>query len=400
MNEGGPGGTVAARVAPCLPLLAASRLPTVARMSVALVAALLARAGRDGRAALGAARLQHWAPAPAASRPWSSSTHDDDAAKAAASGAVGVVGLGAIGSRLARRLVKVGGRPVHLFDLNPDTARRVVADLGGAATLAASPAAVAAACGSVVTSLPSAAATTDVWLDPGHGLLAGAKDRGGSLLLGLDVSTTGPAPAREVAAAAAAAGVAFVSAPLSGGVAGADAGSLTFLVGATSPKACSDAAPLLHAMGRRVIVVDAGDAGAGQIAKLANQIALSAQMVGVCEALAYGAAAGIAPDRIAAVLHASTGKSWSAEVACPAPGVVPDAPSSHGYRGGFAVRLMIKDLELAASSFGGGDRGGDRARLPLAGAAAALFRRAVDAGAGDLDFSVLYREVYNEGRNG
>jgi 3-hydroxyisobutyrate dehydrogenase len=386
------------------------------------LAAGLARAGARGRAALGAQRGPHSAPAndPAVPRAWSSASTNASSptggapagseaeavahAKAVASGAVGVVGLGAIGSRLARRLVRVGGRPVHVFDKDPAAAARVVAELGGAATLAASPAALAAACASVVTSLPDADAAADVWLHPGHGLLAanGASARR-TLTLGVDVSTTGPAPARTIAAATAAVGVAFVSAPLSGGVAGADAGSLTFLVGATSPAATAAAAPLLHAMGRRVIVVDAGDAGAGQVAKLANQLALAAQMAGVCEALAYGAAAGIAPDRIAAVLAASTGASWSAEVACPAPGVVADAPSSHGYAGGFAVRLMVKDLELAAASWGGGESEGGgglppSSRLPLAAAAAALFRRAAAAGAGDLDFSVLYREVYKEGK--
>jgi 3-hydroxyisobutyrate dehydrogenase len=156
--------------------------------------------------------------------------------------------------------------------------------------------------------------------------------------------------------------------------------------------ACKDATkvatPLLQSMGRRVVVVSTDDPGAAQAAKLANQIALAAQMAGVAEALAYGVGQGLTAERVTSVLLASTGRSWSSEVNSPAPGVVATAPASRGYAGGFAVRLMAKDLQAARDSAPPG------VPMPMSEATAALFEAASGAGGGDLDFSCIYKLVY------
>lgn len=138
-------------------------------------------------------------------------------------------------------------------------------------------------------------------------------------------------------------------------------------------------------MGRRVVVVSTHDAGAAQAAKLANQIALAAQMAGVAEALAYGAGQGLCPARITAVLEASTGRCWASTTNNPA-GIVPGSPATRNYEGGFASRLMLKDLAAAASAAG--------TPLPMTETAASLFERACAAGGADKDFSVIFSSVY------
>ena len=297
---------------------------------------------------------------------------------------VGFAGLGQMGARLAARLAS-RGHALRVLDSSPSAADAFMASLPPTARvqLVHSPAALAAECGAVVTSLPTAAAVT-AFYEGDAGLLAAP---GSATRVAVDISTTDPAFARGLAGAASAAGVTLVAAPVSGGVKGAEDGSLTFLVSAACKDATKAATPLLQAMGRRVVVVSVNDPGAAQAAKLANQIALAAQMAGVAEALAYGASQGLCPARVSAVLAASTGKSWSSEVNNPS-GVVPGSPATRGYEGGFASQHMLKDLRAAAASAGGG------VPLPMTETAASLFERACAAGGADKDFSIIFESVY------
>ena len=296
---------------------------------------------------------------------------------------VGFAGLGAIGSRLAARLA--ARHTLRVLDTSSAAADAFMVSLPPTARVQRvhSPAALAAECGAVVTSLPTADAVK-AFYEGENGLLAAP---GSATRVAVDISTTDPSFTRGLADAAAAAGVTLVAAPVSGGVKGAEDGSLTFLVSAACKDATKAATPLLHVMGRRVVVVSVNDPGAAQAAKLANQIALAAQMAGVAEALAYGAAQGLCPVRVSAVLHASTGRSWSSEVNNPS-GVVPGSPATRGYEGGFASRLMLKDLTAAAASAGGA------VPLPMTETAASLFARACAAGGADKDFSIIFESVY------
>ena len=311
-------------------------------------------------------------------------------------------------------------------------------------SFAPTPAALAASPGlsAVFTSLPSVAAVRAVWLGP-DGLLSGPS----APPILVDVSTSDPALARELAAAAAAAHLPpppggggsdcggggcqpashpiALDAPVSGGVTAAAAGTLTFLVGGPGAGLAA-AAPFLAAMGRLTVHVGP-QPGAGQAAKVANNLALAVQMAGLCEALALGAASsGVDPARLLAALNASSGRCWASAEYPPVPGTRSLAGAAvpatgGGYRGGFATRLMLKDLDLAARaaegcSEGGGQGGGGvgggmghasprgaavagaatstLAALPMASAAHALYARLAAEQGEDVDFSGLYPFVY------
>ena len=164
----------------------------------------------------------------------------------------------------------------------------------------------------------------------------------GSVLL--DCSTIDVATAREVSEAAEAAGYPMVDAPVSGGIAAADAGTLTFMVGG-SAEAFAKAEPVLHAMGKAVI--HAGDAGNGQAAKICNNMLLGIHMIGTAEAFAMAQKLGLDPQTFYDISSVSSGQCWSMTSYCPVPGVGPTSPSDNDYQGGFATALMLKDLKLA-----------------------------------------------------
>ncbi len=295
---------------------------------------------------------------------------------AASAERVAFIGLGHMGGPMAANLVKAG-HVVTAFDLS-EAALAKAAEAGAIAA----PSALAAAEGAsvVMSMLPASRHVEALYLGEG-GLLACLP--AGTLVI--DCSTIAPASAQRVAQAAAARGVAMLDAPVSGGTAGAAAGTLTFIVGG-EPSALDRARPLLAAMGRHVFHL--GGAGAGQVAKLCNNMALGVIMAVTGEALALGASHGLDPRALSAMMAVSTGRSWATEVCNPWPGVKPEAPASRGYAGGFGNDLMLKDLGLAieaALQVG--------AAVPLGELARNLYALNRLAGRGGLDFSSVQQLV-------
>ena len=251
---------------------------------------------------------------------------------------IAFIGLGNMGAPMARNLLKAG-HSLNLFDLNKDILAELAA-LGG--HISTSPREAAQGTELVITMLPAAAHVRSVWLGE-DGVLAGIAKG----VPAVDCSTIDPQTARDVAAAAAKHGVQMADAPVSGGTGGAQAGTLTFMVGA--PQTLFDTLhPVLAQMGRNI--VHCGDVGTGQVAKICNNLLLGISMVGVSEAMALGAALGIDSEVLAGVINSSTGRCWSSEVYNPWPGIVETAPASRGYTGGFGAELMLKDLGLATEA--------------------------------------------------
>ncbi|TWR91395.1 3-hydroxyisobutyrate dehydrogenase [Pseudomonas saxonica] len=251
---------------------------------------------------------------------------------------IAFIGLGNMGAPMARNLLKAG-HSLNLFDLNKDILAELAA-LGG--HISQSPREAAQGTELVITMLPAAAHVRSVWLGE-DGVLAGI----GEGVPAVDCSTIDPQTARDVAAAAARQGVQMADAPVSGGTGGAQAGTLTFMVGA-SQALFDTLLPVLAHMGRNI--VHCGDVGTGQVAKICNNLLLGISMVGVSEAMALGAALGIDSEVLAGVINSSTGRCWSSEVYNPWPGIVETAPASRGYTGGFGAELMLKDLGLATEA--------------------------------------------------
>lgn len=251
---------------------------------------------------------------------------------------IAFIGLGNMGAPMARNLIKAG-HSLNLFDLN----KTVLAELGAlGATTSASPKDASQGVELVITMLPAAAHVRSVYLNE-DGVLAGI----GRGVPAVDCSTIDPQTIREVAAAAAKQGVVLGDAPVSGGTGGAQAGTLTFMVGA-SPQHFEMLRPVLAQMGKNI--VHCGDIGTGQIAKICNNMLLGISMIGVAEAMALGNTLGIDTGILADIINSSTGRCWSSEVYNPWPGIVETAPASRGYTGGFGAELMLKDLGLATEA--------------------------------------------------
>jgi len=287
---------------------------------------------------------------------------------------IAFVGLGNMGAPMAANLVKAG-HLVHGFD-------RVPAALTAAAragvTAAASATDALAQAEVVISMLPASAHVEDLYLGE-DGLLAQIPQ--GALVI--DCSTIAPASARKVAQLAAAHGLEMLDAPVSGGTAGAIAGTLTFIVGG-SADALERARPLLQAMGRNIFHM--GEAGAGQVAKLCNNMALGVIMAATGEALTLGVAHGLDPKALSQMMAVSTSRSWATEVCNPWPGVLDAAPASRGYAGGFGNDLMLKDLGLAAEAAMGA-----KVPIPLGELARNLYALNSQAGNGSLDFSSVVK---------
>ena len=292
---------------------------------------------------------------------------------------IGFVGLGRMGLPMATNLVKAG-HAVHGFDLAAAAAAALAA-AGG--TVAASVAAAADQADVVLTVLPEGRHVRAVYLDPG-GVLAAA--RPGALLV--DCSTIDVGTARAVAAAGAERGFAVLDAPVSGGVAGAASGTLTFMVGGEED-AFRAAEPLLRRMGQAV--VHAGPAGNGQAAKICNNMMLGIQMISVCEAMALARRLGLAPAKLHEISAQASGQCWSLTSYCPVPGPVPGSPANRGYQPGFAAGMMLKDLRLAqvaAQEVG--------AATPLGAAACQLYNLFTYGGKEGLDFSAIIKMMEGE----
>ncbi len=297
-------------------------------------------------------------------------------AAAAATGHVGFIGLGNMGLPMLRNLAKAG-LPLAAFDLD-DGALTAAAEAG--ARPAASPADAAAGARAVVTALPAARHVRGVYLG-GDGVIAAAPE--GAVLI--DCSTIDVETARAVAAQAAAQGRLMVDAPMSGGVGGATAGTLTFMVG--GPDAAFAAAqPILAAMGRNIF--HAGGPGAGAAAKICNNMMLAAQMIAVAEGFNLAARLGLEAQKLWDISSTATARCWSLNDYCPAPGPVPSSPANRNYAPGFAASLMLKDLRIAMEAAQAAG-----AVVPMGALAAQIYAMMEAAGRGGEDFSGVIRQL-------
>ena len=292
---------------------------------------------------------------------------------------IGFIGLGNMGLPMAGNLVKKG-HEVKGFDL---MAANVEQAKSRGVKAAASAADAAIEVEAIVTMLPAGKDTLSVW---GGGMLKAAAP--GTLII--DSSTIDVASARGAHKLAADAGMASLDAPVSGGVGGAEAATLTFMCGGAK-EAFDKARPILEAMGKRV--VHCGEAGAGQAAKICNNMMLGISMIGVCEAFVLAEKLGLSPQALFEVASSSSGQCWSLTNYCPVPGPVPNAPSNNGYKAGFASALMLKDLKLAQEAAAAAG-----ATTPLGAAAAQLFGLHNAWGEGGADFSGIIHLI--RGRQG
>lgn len=286
---------------------------------------------------------------------------------------IAFIGLGNMGGGMAANLVKAG-HSVNAFDLSE--AALAAAKEHGCATFTDAREAVQGVDG-VVTMLPNGAIVKSVYTESviGHA-------PAGAVLL--DCSTIDVATAKDVIAAAEAAGYDMVDAPVSGGIAAANGGTLTFMVGGTD-KAFQRASEVLDPMGKAVI--HAGDAGAGQTAKICNNMLLAITMIGTAEAMTMAKKLGLDPQKFYEISSVSSGYNWSLNAYTPLPGVGVQSPADNDYQGGFATALMLKDLRLAMEA-----AGSVGATTVLGSTAAELYERFAEANGG-LDFSAIIKTL-------
>jgi len=278
---------------------------------------------------------------------------------------IGFIGLGNMGAPMARNLI-AAGHELTGFDVSDVTVEQMV--------MAASAAEAASGQDAVITMLPNGAILRSVAAEILPVMTAGAGF--------IDCSTVDVDSARAVAADAHAKGVLAVDAPVSGGIGGAAAGTLTFMAGGSEP-AFALAAPLFDIMGQKA--VHCGDSGAGQAAKICNNMILGITMIGTCEAFALADKLGLDRQKMFDVVSTSSGYSWTMNAYCPAPGVGPTSPSDNDYQPGFAAELMLKDLNLSQDAASSAD-----ADTPLGAHAAELYRQFVEDEDGmGRDFSAM-----------
>ena len=286
---------------------------------------------------------------------------------------IAFIGLGNMGGGMAANLVKAG-HEVNAFDLSEEAL--ATAKSNGCETFADPGEAVQGVDG-VVTMLPNGEIVKSVY----EGSVIGKAPQGAVLL---DCSTIDVATAKEVNAAAEAAGYDMVDAPVSGGIAAANGGTLTFMVGGTE-KAFGRAEEVLQAMGKAVI--HAGDAGAGQTAKICNNMLLAISMIGTAEAMKMAEKLGLDPQKFYEISSQSSGYNWSLNAYTPLPGVGVSSPADNDYQGGFAAALMLKDLRLAMEA-----ADSVNATTALGSTAAEIYEKFAEAHGG-LDFSAIIRTL-------
>ena len=293
---------------------------------------------------------------------------------------IGFIGLGNMGLPMAQNLMKAG-HPVCGYDVNAAALEKFSA-AGGIAVRSVDLASMGV--DTVITMLPAREQVRDVYLGQG-GVLASA----GARTLLIDCSTVDVETARAVAAAATVNELEMIDAPVSGGVAGAEAGSLTFMVGA-SDGAFERAGPVLAAMGKNV--VHTGGVGSGQAAKICNNLILGVSMIAVSEAFVLAEKLGLAAQKLFEVSSQSSGQCWSMTSYCPVPGLVPSSPANRDFQPGFTAAMMLKDLKLAQDA-----ARATRAVVPLGAGATAVYQHFVEDGGGGLDFSGIIRFLRGAG---
>ena len=289
---------------------------------------------------------------------------------------IGFIGLGNMGAPMATNLAKAG-HDVAGFDVAGTTAEGVrVADSLEAAV---------AGMDAVITMLPNGSILRQVAAQAIPHMAQGT--------LFIDCSTVDVESAKNTAQAAEDAGIMAVDAPVSGGIGGASGGTLTFMAGG-STQAFAKAKPLFDIMGQKA--VHCGDAGAGQAAKICNNMILGVTMIATCEAFALADKLGLDRQKMFDVVSTSSGYSWSMNAYCPAPGVDPTSPADNGYTPGFAAELMLKDLGLSQQAAEMAD-----ADTPMGELARALYAQFVDNEDGNgKDFSAMLPRFETRGRNG
>lgn len=293
---------------------------------------------------------------------------------------IGFIGLGNMGGPMAKNLLNAGHQ-VRVFDLSAsavETAKAAGADVAAtAAEVASSDVEI------IFTMLPAAQHVEAVYLGD-EGLLAQCSP--GTLLV--DCSTIDPHTARQVAATASEHGLALIDAPVSGGTKGAQEATLTFMVGGPADS-LAKARPALEAMGKNI--VHCGEAGNGQVAKVANNMLLAISMIGVAEAMNLGVSLGMDPKVLASIINTSSGRCWSSEINNPYPGALENVPASREYTGGFGSALMLKDLGLALHA-------AEQAQQPviLGGLAKQLYQQLCNLGHQHVDFSAIMKLYQQE----
>ena len=285
---------------------------------------------------------------------------------------IAFIGVGNMGGGMALNLVKAG-HEVWAFDLSAEALARVVA---GGAMAASSAADAATGADVIITMLPAGSHVRAAY--EGDLFAAAGKD---AILI--DCSTIDVATAKAMGEAAASRRLAMVDAPVSGGTAAADGGTLTFMVGGPAA-AFAAARAVLDQMGKAVI--HAGGAGMGQAAKICNNMILGASMIATAEAFVLAEKLGLEAQTFFDISSKASGQSWSMTSYCPVPGPVPTSPANRDYQGGFAAALMLKDLKLAMAAAQGAG-----ASVPMGAQAEALYQLLANNGGGAADFSAIIK---------
>ena len=293
---------------------------------------------------------------------------------------VGFIGIGNMGSGMTANLLK-NGYQVKAFDINAAAVDNVVA-LG--ATRATSPQDASRDADAVVLMLPNTKDVERVVAGP-QGIQEVTKR--GALIV--DSSTISPMGSRKLAADLLKRGIDFIDAPVSGGTMGAKLGTLTFMVGCEEPT-FQQATPLLKAMGKNIIYC--GKHGAGLVVKLCNNLSLAMINIATCEAMNLGVKMGLDPKKLYEVMSVSTARSWPMDTCNPVPGVLPNAPSTRGYEGGFGTGLVTKDVAIALEI-----AQGCGAQTLLGEKAHELYKQVMESGAAGKDFGFIY-QLMNQNR--
>ncbi len=291
---------------------------------------------------------------------------------------IGFIGLGNMGLPMAINLNKAGHQ-INAFDLVP-AAREAAAKEG--MTVCDSAAEAVAGADTIVTMLPNGKIVLSVFEE-----IVPAAEKGAVII---DSSTVDVSSAKQAHQMAADAGLGCLDAPVSGGIGGAAAGTLTFMIG--GPKDSFDKAqPVLDIMGGRL--VHCGEGGAGQSAKICNNMLLGISMIGACEAFILADKLGLDRQALFDVVSTSSGSCWSVNTYCPVPGVGPRSPADNDYKPGFAAALMLKDLLLSQQA-----AGENAVPTPMGGHATELYQAMADAGNGDADFSGMINFLQTQER--
>ncbi|MBO6782126.1 MAG: 3-hydroxyisobutyrate dehydrogenase [Alphaproteobacteria bacterium] len=289
---------------------------------------------------------------------------------------IGFIGLGNMGGPMVANLVKAG-HEVRAFDIVADAVARAV-DAG--AQGAESGASAAGGAEIVITMLPAGKHARSVFLEDDKVMDVVEE---GTLLI--DSSTIDVTTARDLIAEAEKRGLEMIDAPVSGGVGGAEAGTLTFMCGGTDT-AFARAEPVLATMGKNIF--HAGAAGAGQAAKVCNNLMLAIQMISVSEGFALADKLGLDRQKLFDIASTATSQCWAMTSYCPVPGPVPASPANRDYAAGFTVAMMLKDLKLAQEAVAASG-----ANTPLGAQATDLYEAFADAGNDGLDFSAIFRKI-------